>query len=120
MKTVFTTITLVALSLLAIAQESEEILPRFMTEAEKAKMGTYAFPQAKGIETPPPFENLRNMAEWEEIQALTITWEGFPSILKQITRAAIEETEVIIFSENPGSTENYLMGNSAGGPLPSM
>jgi len=105
---------------MAIAQEADDILPRYMTEAEKAKMSTYNFAQAKGIETPPPFENLRTMAEWEEIQALTITWEGFPSILKQITRAAIDETEVIIFSESPSSTENYLMGNSAGGPLPSM
>lgn len=105
---------------MATAQTSEEILPRFMTEAEKAKMGSYSFPQAKGIETPPPFQNLRTMAEWEEIQALTITWEGFPRILKQITRAAMEETKVIIFSDNPTSTENYLMGNAAGGPLPSL
>jgi len=105
---------------LATAQEAEEILPRFMTEAEQAKMGSYSFSQAKGIETPPPFENLRTMAEWEEIQALTITWQGFPGILKQITRAAMEETKVIIFSENPSSTENYLMGGAAGGPLSSL
>ncbi|MGB6037176.1 MAG: agmatine deiminase family protein, partial [Cryomorphaceae bacterium] len=120
MKRIFTSLSILAISLLATAQESEEILPRFMTEAEKAKMGTYSFPQAKGIETPPPFQNLRTMAEWEEIQALTITWEGFPGILKQITRAAMEETMVIIFSENPTSTENYLMGNAAGGPLPGL
>lgn len=105
---------------MATAQEAEEILPRFMTEAEQAKMGSYSFSQAKGIETPPPFENLRTMAEWEEIQALTITWQGFPGILKQITRAAMEETKVIIFSENPSSTENYLMGGAAGGPLSSL
>lgn len=91
-----------------------------MTEAEKTKMATYNFSNAKGIETPPPFENLRTMAEWEEIQALTITWQGFPGILKQITRAAMQETKVIIFSENPSSTENYLMGNAEGGPLESM
>ncbi len=120
MKRIFTSLSILALSLLATAQESEEILPRFMTEAEKAKMGTYSFSQAKGIETPPPFDNLRTMAEWEEIQALTITWRSFPSILKQITRAAMLETKVIIFSENPGSTENYLMGSAAGGPLESM
>jgi agmatine/peptidylarginine deiminase len=120
MKKIFTCFSVLTLSLLATAQTSEEILPRFMTEAEKAKMGSYSFPQAKGIETPPPFQNLRTMAEWEEIQALTITWEGFPRILKQITRAAMEETKVIIFSDNPTSTENYLMGNAAGGPLPSL
>lgn len=88
-----------------------------MTEAERTKIKDYVPPQAKGIATPPPFENLRNMAEWEEIQALTINWEGFPSILKEITRASIEETKVIIFSENPGSTANYLSGPAAGGPI---
>ncbi|MFT5973758.1 MAG: agmatine deiminase, partial [Cryomorphaceae bacterium] len=120
MKKIFTSLSILAVSLLATAQEAEEILPRFMTEAEQAKMGSHSFSQAKGIETPPPFENLRTMAEWEEIQALTITWQGFPSILKQITRAAMEETKVIIFSENPSSTESYLMGGAAGGPLSSL
>jgi agmatine/peptidylarginine deiminase len=120
MKKIFTTLSILSVSLLATAQEAEEILPRFMTEAEQAKMGSYSFSQAKGIETPPPFENLRTMAEWEEIQAVTITWQGFPGILKQITRAAMEETKVIIFSENPSSTENYLMGGAAGGPLSSL
>ncbi|MCZ4407493.1 agmatine deiminase family protein [Cryomorphaceae bacterium 1068] len=120
MKRIFTTLSIFALSFTAFSQESEQVLPRYMTEAEKAKMSTYNFSQAKGIETPPPFDNLRTMAEWEEIQALTITWRSFPSILKQITRAAMEETQVIIFSENPGSTESYLMGSAAGGPLESM
>lgn len=104
----------------ALAQTDSEILPRYMTEEERVKLDGYKAPTPKGIEEPPPFEDLRTMAEWEEIQALTITWEGFPSILKQITRAAIEETMVIIFSENPSSTESYLMGPGAGGPLESM
>jgi agmatine/peptidylarginine deiminase len=108
----------VLLSLGGTAQN--EVLPRYMTAEETEKMKAYAFPSPKGMENPPPFENLRTMAEWEEIQALTITWEGFPNILKQITRAAIEETKVIIFSENPSSTESYLMGPGAGGPLPDM
>lgn len=120
MKKIFTSFCLFSFCFLATAQEADEILPRYMTEAEKAKMSTYNFAQAKGIETPPPFENLRTMAEWEEIQALTITWRSFPGILKQITRAAMEETTVIIFSENPGSTESYLMGSNAGGPLANM
>lgn len=120
MKIFFTIFGLLVCNFLAVAQQTEEILPRYMTDTEEAKLKSYRFPQAKGIETPPPFENLRTMAEWEEIQALTISWKGFSSILKQITRAAMEETKVIIFSENPNSTTNYLMGNAAGGPLESM
>ncbi len=114
----------IALSFMGLAmtaQETEEILPRFMTEAEKLKLESYTFSSSsKSTASPPPFENLRTMAEWEEIQALTITWRSFPNILKEITRAAKEETTVIIFSENPASTENYLMGNAAGGPLNNM
>lgn len=74
----------------------------------------------RGIETPPDFENLRTMAEWEEIEALTISWVSYPGILKQIVRAAKEECTVIILTENPGSTESYLMGNQNGGPLDNM
>ncbi|MCH2215318.1 MAG: agmatine deiminase family protein [Flavobacteriales bacterium] len=103
------------------AQHSLEILPRYMNESEKQKMQNYSFPLLeKGTETPPPFDNLRTMAEWEEIQALTITWQGFPGILKRITRAAAEETTVIIFSENPSDTQSYLLSNAAGGPLNSL
>ena len=72
---------------------------------------------ARGIETPPPFTNLRAAAEWEEIEALTIAWEGFPCILKQIVSASISECRVIIFTENPSSTSNYLTGSSCGGAL---
>ena len=36
---------------------------------------------SRGIETPPPFSELRTAAEWEEIEVLTIAWEGFPCIL---------------------------------------
>ena len=71
----------------------------------------------RGIPTPPPGSNLRTAAEWEEIEVLTITWEGFPCILKQITAASVEECRVVIFSENVSQTTSYLTGNSCGGPM---
>ena len=104
----------------SVFAQKEEILPRFLSPSEREMIGDYTPPTTRGIETPPPFENLRNMAEWEEVQALTITWRSYPSILKQIVRASQEETEVIIFSENAGNVESYLMGSQAGGPLESM
>ena len=42
---------------------------------------------SRGIETPPPYTELRTAAEWEEIEVLTIAWEGFNCILKQIVAA---------------------------------
>lgn len=71
-------------------------------------MTHYSFPQNRGIETPPEFDNLRNMAEWEEIQALTITWRSYRRILKEIARAAKEETKVIIFCNDAAEVEAYL------------
>ena len=50
------------------------------------------------IVTPPNFSNLRAMAEWEEAQALTISWTGFPAILKQIVAAARLETLVMFLA----------------------
>lgn len=97
--------------------QGEENLPRFMTESERGMMTNYQFPTSRGIENPPEFENLRNMAEWEEIQALTIAWTSYPGILKQIVRAAKEECKVIIFCENCTTAESYLMGSQAGGAL---
>ena len=72
---------------------------------------------SRGIETPPPFSELRTAAEWEEIEVLTIAWEGFPCILKQIVAASVSECRVVVFTENPNSTSNYLTGGSCGGAL---
>ncbi len=109
-----------SLACIAGRAQSFEILPRYLTDHERSAMPTYSFPAARGIETPPPFSNLRTMAEWEEIQALTITWTGYPSILKQIVRAAKESTRVIVFCSSTTSVTNYLMGSQAGGPLNNM
>lgn len=68
------------------------------------------------ITTPPNFSNLRAMAEWEEVDALTIAWTGFPAILKQIVAAGILETHVIILSDDVTGTNDYLTATNEGGP----
>jgi len=96
------------------AQNTEEILPKGMTDAEQEMMKWYT-PEInfseKNITTPPDFP-VRTMAEWEEIQALMIRWNWgtFNSILAQITKAAKEECEVVIVSDNNDQTQitNYL------------
>jgi len=55
------------------------------------------------------------MAEWEEVNALTIAWTGFPAILKQIVAAGIEETHVIILSDDVTGTQDYLTTANEGG-----
>jgi len=66
------------------------------------------------IYTTPPSEAVRTMAEWEEIQALTITWStGYnieeETILSQIVANAVQECQVIIVCEEESEVESYLL-----------
>jgi len=68
---------------------------------------------AQTFVTPPPVP-VRTMAEWEELQAITITWYGnasWLSILAEITRASRLECRVIIICNNTAtvnSAKNFL------------
>lgn len=100
-------------------------LPRGLTDDERRMLHENGglgpeFFSTRGIETAPDYPALRTMAEWEEIQALCISWTSYPTILKNIVRNAKNECLVIILTENANSTENYLMGSQAGGPLDNM
>lgn len=79
-------------------------------------MLAFCFMQAQVITTPPQASAPRAMAEWEEVQALTIAWTDYPAILKQIVAAARTETEVIILTEDAQATEDYLLDANDGGP----
>ncbi len=120
MKRLFLLSTALLFCAISFAQESNDILPANLTreEVDNAIRDGYQYPiPDRGITTPPPFTNVRAAAEWEEIQALCIAWTSYPGILKQIVAAAVNECEVIICSENPASTESYLLNSSYGGPV---
>lgn len=57
------------------------------------------------IEEPPPHP-VRMMAEWEELQALAISWRDYPSILTEIVRHASLEVKVVIFCDNAAIQQN--------------
>ena len=59
--------------------------------------------------TPPPGD-VRTPAEWEEIQALVITWASQFPILAQIADYAQEECEVVIVCNDSTVVRNYLLG----------
>ncbi len=102
--------TMCLISHITIAQK--EVLPKQMTEHEKTLMESYlASFDDKDITTPPPFSNIRTAAEWEEVQALVITWtNSFNTIHKQIVDAAQEECLVIIHCSDSNSVKSYLNG----------
>ena len=104
-----------AIGLLSTSTFGQQVdLPKGMTEHEKLIMEDYlqSFDE-KGITTPPPYSNIRNMAEWEEVQALVITWTGsFNTIQSQIVDAAQEECVVLIHCTDSNSVKSILSGNS--------
>lgn len=93
-------------------------LPKGLTDKEQGLLGTYQFPTPGLTEdfTAPPTMPVRSMAEWEELQALVVTWTSYKPVLADIIRYAREETEVIVVTNNIGNAQAellniYAMGN---------
>ncbi len=91
-------------------QAQETILPKGLTEAEKVLLKDYVYPVYEGRSNifTAPDGPVRVMAEWEEMQAIVITWTGYPVVLAEIVRHAKKECRVIILTNNIESTRNYL------------
>ncbi|MEO6037893.1 MAG: agmatine deiminase family protein [Saprospiraceae bacterium] len=79
------------------AQHPTTFLPRHqaVTEPNGYLSAPPDGPFSSAIVTPPVLP-VRAMAEWEELQALLITWNGQSTILSEIVRAARLECKVII------------------------
>ncbi len=109
--------TLSILMVFSAVFSQEDMLPRGFSAEEKALLDWEQFTipnSAVGIETPPPYP-VRHMAEWEELQALAITWRSYPEILTQIAFHAALEVKVLIFCnsetiKNTAQTSLQLAG----------
>lgn len=55
------------------------------------------------------------MAEWEELEAIVITWRSFPSILTEIVRHASQEVEVYILCRNVSTRQSAISQLQAAG-----
>lgn len=91
--------------------QNHDILPKGFAEGEEALIPAYnEWRNSRSVvcETTPPSSSVRTMAEWEELQALAITWTGFTNILTQIVAAAKEEVEVVIICSNDAVVKNQL------------
>ncbi|MDQ3017205.1 MAG: agmatine deiminase family protein, partial [Bacteroidota bacterium] len=72
-------------------------------------MKDYLFGIANSRKVPiPPSAPVRTMAEWEQIQALIITWSGQTAILREIVRNAVKECKVLIVTNSPTNVESTL------------
>ncbi len=92
------------------AQESD--LPNNLTPAENQIMAEYLRQKQEStsrfIPSPPPGP-VRNMAEWEEVQALVIAWSGQATILKEIVRNSVKECKVFIVATDTATVASQLI-----------
>lgn len=99
---------------LSFAQQPD-ILPIGFYAGEEQLMDNYLeniyHNYSRAITTPPALPT-RTAAQWEEVQALVITWTGFPTILAKIADAAQEECTVIIHCSDSNTVKNDLITNS--------
>ncbi|MBP7450716.1 MAG: agmatine deiminase family protein [Flavobacteriales bacterium] len=123
MKNIFVALALGA-TLTSRAQETPEPghgLPHAMAPYEIPFIEGYRNSRGGGnaYVVPPTWEP-RTTAEWEEVQAVVVTWTSFEGILKQIVRYAKDECEVIIACEDQNAVIADLNSTSNGGPLPNL
>ncbi|MDC0189532.1 agmatine deiminase family protein [Flavobacteriales bacterium] len=96
--------------LFCVINAQENSLPKGFSPDEINMMDSYLSSRSlnSGVLTDPPNFSVRTMAEWEEIQTLTIAWQGFEPILTEIVRNAVDECNVIIACDNPSDVNYYL------------
>lgn len=91
---------------------AQEILPNYMTQKEMLQMPSYLQQLSNQLKNnqiaAPPSSPVRTIAEWEELQGILIGWTSYPSILREIVRAAKTECRVYVVTNNEQSVINYL------------
>jgi agmatine deiminase len=109
-------LVLSVLLLSSFVHAQEEMLPRWTTEAEKALIPAYKLSLLeKEITTPPVASEIRTPGQWEEVQAVCITWTGFPSIHRALVAAIQQECQVWIVCSDSNAVKNNITSN--GGSL---
>ena len=108
-------IILIFVNAQAFSQGDHRMLP-----SEKLLMPAYLQSRAgtvlPGITSiTPPTSPVRTIAEWEDLQALVIGWKTYPSMLREIVRAAKNETKVIIVYTSPDNATSLTSYLAAGG-----
>ncbi|MEY3444372.1 MAG: hypothetical protein RLZZ519_2653, partial [Bacteroidota bacterium] len=82
-----------------------------ISPAEQAAMPAYLQARTAAGITSPPVSPVRAPAEWEEIDALMITWTGQNAILREIVRHAQLESRVIILCQDSMGVQSHLTTN---------
>jgi agmatine deiminase len=107
--------TLLLLAAFPFSLLAQTDLPKGMSTEEKELLqsGLYVFPnETAGIATPPPVP-VRTMAEWEELQALAVTWVSYKPIMAQLIHHARQECEVVVICADSNAVKVELLNQYA-------
>jgi agmatine/peptidylarginine deiminase len=112
MKKYLFAITLMVTGISLNAQVTETMLPIYSTPEELSQLGNYVRPLPKGF-TYPPVSPIRNVAEWEEMDAVLISWKsGYEAFLSEIIKYSREEAKVYIYCSDSATVKSYLTSHS--------
>ncbi|MEP7167762.1 MAG: agmatine deiminase family protein [Bacteroidota bacterium] len=96
----------------AFCNSFSQNLPHIMTESERLQLPLYNQQRNDNpnnvLSITPPSSPVRTIGEWEELQGFLITWAQFNPMLKEIVRAAKQETRVYIVCSSAQTVINYL------------
>lgn len=101
-------VSLVLTSTISIKAQTDLPVGFSLNEIQEMQRSDFAEPffSSQGITVPPTLP-VRNMGQWEETQALTITWRSYESVLREIVRAARLQTVVIINCNSASGSSSY-------------
>ncbi len=99
---------LIIILVFSITILNAQYLPNYMTKQERAYLPNYVKNISSVGITLPPASAVRSVAEWEEMQAIVISWISYKPQLTEIVRAAVEECKVYILTTDSASAKNYL------------
>lgn len=88
------------------------VLPKGYAPWELDLIQTYIPLRLANGSTTPPELPVRAAAEWEEVDALVVTWTGYTSTVQEIVRHASEEALVYIICSDSNSVKSTLVANS--------
>jgi agmatine deiminase len=95
-----------------------QILPNYMTEDEKKIYLNYTPPRGNDKDLNPPYTPVRTVAEWEEYQAVMVTWTSYTSIIAQIVDYVQDECVCVIICTDSNTVKSQL--TSYGVPLTNL